>query len=58
MSTIQQDILSEFFEKLSESEEFDLDRLERLRRMLTAQRRPKPATLVEILSVDSNDEVL
>ena len=57
MGTFQEDILKEFFEKLSDSEEFDEDRVTRLRELFAAQKKPKAAALVDALSVDSKKEV-
>ena len=57
MGTIQEDILEEFFEKLNKSEEFDEDRVTRLRELFAAQKKPKADALAEALSVDSKEEV-
>lgn len=57
MGTIQEDILEEFFKKLTDSEEFDDERVARLRKLLAAQRKPKAASLAEVLSVDLKTEV-
>ena len=57
MGTIHESILNEFFKKLTESEEFDDDRVTRLRELLLAQKKPKPDELVKALSADSKEEV-
>ncbi len=57
MGTIQEDILEEFFKKLTKSEEFDDDRVTRLRELFAAQKKPKAPTLVAALSDDSKEEV-
>ena len=57
MGTIQEDILEEFFKKLAESEEFDDDRVTRLRKLFAAQEKPKAPTLVAALSDDSKEEI-
>ena len=57
MGTIQEDILEEFFNKLTESEEFDDDQVTRIRKLFAAHKKPKAPTLVAALSADSKDEV-
>jgi len=57
MGTIQEDILEEFFKKLTESEEFDEERVKQLRELLAGQKKPKAPKLVAVLSADSKEEV-
>ncbi len=57
MGTIQEDIAEEFFKKLSESEEFDEERVKQLQKLFAAPKTPKAAVLVEALSADSKEQV-
>ena len=57
MGTIQEDILEEFFKTLTESDEFDDERVAKLRKLFAARKKPKAAALVAALSTDSKDEI-
>lgn len=57
MGTIQEDILAEFLKQLADLPDFDAERVQSLRALFEADKKPKAALLVEVLSSDPQDEV-
>ncbi|MCO6438152.1 MAG: hypothetical protein J5J06_13745 [Phycisphaerae bacterium] len=57
MSSIQEDILIDFFKQLAELPEFDAERVQSLRAIFEADKKPKAASLVDAISSDPQDEV-
>ncbi len=55
MGKIYENILEEFFKKLSELDEFDDERVTRLRYLFATQKKPKPVAFEEVLSTDSKE---
>jgi hypothetical protein len=55
MATLQQTISEKFLEKLSGLKEFDAEKIDQLRTLLAASKKPKPEDLIKIFSLPLGD---
>lgn len=56
MATVQEEILEAFFTKLSQVSEFDSDRIDRLREVLSAGTKPKTTDVTAVFVSDPNED--
>lgn len=57
MSTLQQRIASKFLQKLAESKQVDARKIQRLRKLLTASKRPKADDFVKVFSLPAGGDL-
>ena len=57
MTTLQQQIVEKFLAAIDKDEDFDIAKVEALRRLLAEGKRPKADDLVEIFSTPTGDDV-
>jgi hypothetical protein len=57
MTTLQQQIAEKFLTALAEDENFDVAKMQALRRLLAEGKKPKADDLVEIFSAPAGDDV-
>ena len=57
MTSIQEDILDDFFKKLEDLEEFDEQRVAQLRELFSSQKKPNPANIVAALAAEPSEEI-
>jgi CMP-2-keto-3-deoxyoctulosonic acid synthetase len=55
MSSIQEEILEQFYSTLKNAEDFDDERVEQLRVLFGGKKKPKLAEVIRVLSVDAKD---
>lgn len=57
MPTLQQKIAETFLNKLAEAKEIDAQKLEQIRALLAAGKRPKPDDFVKVFSLPAGGDV-
>jgi CMP-2-keto-3-deoxyoctulosonic acid synthetase len=55
MSSIQDEILEQFYSTLKKTENFDEERVEQLRVLFGGNKKPKPADVIRVLSEDAKE---
>lgn len=55
MSSIQEEILEQFYSTLNKAEYFDEERVEQLRVLFAGKKKPKPAEVIRVLSEDAKE---
>jgi hypothetical protein len=55
MSSIQDEILEQFYSTLKKADNFDDERVEQLRALFDGKKKPKPAEVIRVLSEDAKE---